>query len=336
MTTPLHEKAFPSDERVKLPRPFILRRMHSLLGVWLVIYLFEHLLVNSQMALYLEDDGSGFVRMVNSIHSIPFLQAVELIFLGLPFLIHGLWGIKYALTSKSNSFRSSGTNPSLPQYKRNRAFTWQRVTSWLLLVGIIAHVVHMRFIEYPEKIYRGDQVNYFVSLDFNPGLPLVAQKLNVQLYDNAQLLEREEGLEKEKKILEELKPNGETYEADVLYSKFMSEVEEEEEWVKAAKKKPIKKDQVLAVAPSAGGAFFLIVRQAFLSPALVILYSILVVSAVYHAFNGLWTFMITWGITLTRRSQKTMRAITTILMAIVMFLGLMSAWGTYWTNIVLK
>jgi succinate dehydrogenase / fumarate reductase cytochrome b subunit len=336
MTTPLHEKEFPSDERVKLPRPFILRRLHSLLGLWLVVYLFEHLLVNSQAALFLEDDGSGFVRMVNSIHTLPYLKAIEILFLGVPFLIHGIWGIKYALTSKSNSFRTGGTKPALPQYKRNSAFTWQRITSWLLLVGIVAHVVHMRFMEYPVKTQRGDQTLYLSRLNYDPGLSLVAEKLYVKLYNTAQIREKELELEKEKALLETLKPETQEYEPNDLYYKALNEVQEDEEWMQAARKKPLRKGQVLAAAPSAGAAFFLIVRQAFMSPTLVVLYSILVVAAVYHAFNGVWTFMITWGITLSRRSQKTMRTITTTLMAAVMLLGLMSAWGTYWTNLFLR
>ncbi len=336
MTTPLHEKEFPSDERLKLPRPYILRRLHSLLGLWLVVYLFEHLLVNSQAALFLENDGAGFVRMVNSIHALPYLKVIEILLLGVPFLIHGVWGIKYALTSKSNSFKTNGVKPSLPQYKRNRAFTWQRVTSWLLIVGIIAHVAHMRFMEYPEKTQHGDQTLYMSRLSWSPALAITAKKLDVNFYSQTQIEERYKQLEEEKALLEEMKPETESYVPGDPYFKLLNAVQEKEEWVRAARKKPLKQGQILAVAPSAGAAFFLIVQQAFMSPTLVILYSILVVAAVYHAFNGVWTSMITWGITLTRRSQKKMRALTTTLMAVVMFLGLMSAWGTYWTNLFLK
>ncbi len=281
MTTPLHEKEFPVDEKIKLPRPFILRRLHSLLGLWLVVYLFEHLLVNAQMALYFQNNGSSFVNMVNKIHALPFLKAIEIIFLGLPFLIHGAWGITYARQAKLNAHRTEGKTPGLPQFKRNRAFSWQRITSWLLIVGIVAHVVHMRFIEYPTVTYQGDQKEYAFHLPYDPGLPEVAQKLSVSLSESA-------------------------------------------------------KGEVLAVAPSAGAAFFLIVRETFTHPLMVILYSILVVAATYHAFNGLWTFMITWGITLTRRSQRAMRLLTTTLMALVMLFGLMAAWGTYWTTLFQK
>lgn len=257
-----------------LPRPFILRRLHSLLGVWLVVFLFEHLLTNSQMALYFADDGYGFVSMVNKIHNVPYLKAVEIIFLGLPFLIHGVWGVMYARHAKLNAHRTDGAKPALPQYKRNRAFGWQRITAWVLVLAIVGHVVQMRFIHYPDIEHVGDHRLYTVRVGDDPGLAAVAANLDVKL---------------------ESPENGE----------------------------------VIAVANSAGAAFFLVVRQVFKSPLMVILYSIFVVAATYHAFNGLWTFMISWGITLTRRSQRAMRMITTVLMAVVMLFGLAAAWGSY-------
>lgn len=280
MTTTTSEQATPLDEKVKLPRPFILRRLHSLMGLWLVLYLFEHLLVNSQAVFLFEDGGSGFIRMVNHIHDLPYLKAIELILLGIPFVIHGLWGIKYALTAKFNSFRTDGSKPALPQYKRNHAFTWQRLTSWILLIAIVAHVVQMRFLQYPEEVSSEGRRVYVVKLSADRGLQLAAERVG------ATLSYTESG-------------------------------------------------QVLAAAPSAGAAFLLNVRSTFTSPLMVFLYTILVVAACYHAFNGLWTFMISWGVTLTRRSQKTMRTLTTVLMSLVMILGLMSVWGTFlvtWLN----
>lgn len=277
MTTPTREKTFESDEKVRLPRPFIMRRLHSILGVWLVLYLCEHLLVNSQVALFFEDGGNGFIDAVNHIHTIPYLRIVEAVFLGLPFLIHGIWGVIYALTGKLNAHKTDGSKPALPQYKRNHAYSWQRITSWILLVGILAHVVHMRFIEYPEKVAQGDTHVYKVRVTDDWGLAKTAQKLKVAL-------EQGEG------------------------------------------------GKMVALAPSPGTAFLLVVRETFKSPLMVILYSLLVVASAYHAFNGLWTAMITWGVTLTRRSQKVMRSITNVLMGIVMFLGLMAAWGMFWVT----
>ncbi len=275
MTTPTHEKVFAEDDKLKLPLAFIFRRLHSLLGLWLVVYLFEHLLVNSQASMFFKDDGYTFVNMVNKIHAMPYLRVIEILFLGLPFLIHGLWGIKYAITSKNNSHSTRGKSPALPQYKRNRAFTWQRITSWILLVGIILHVIQMRFLNYPEMRVEGDKTTYFIEVDNDKQLSLIAANFDA-------------------KILSE----GKTVKIET---------------------------------PDAGTAFFLIVRNTFKSPLMVVLYSILVVGASFHAFNGLWTAFISWGITLTRRSQRRMRLVTTILMWVVMILGLMACWGPYWT-----
>src|ERR1700733_2092312 len=92
----------------KVPRAFIWRRLHSLMGLWLVLFLIEHLLVNSQAALILGENGKGFVEMVNKIHGLPFLKAIEFVLLGIPFLIHMVWGVKYLFTAKSNAHKTKG------------------------------------------------------------------------------------------------------------------------------------------------------------------------------------------------------------------------------------
>lgn len=63
-----------------IPKAFIWRRLHSLMGLWLVLFLIEHLLTNSQAALWLGDNGRGFVNMVNAIHNLPYLEVIELTF----------------------------------------------------------------------------------------------------------------------------------------------------------------------------------------------------------------------------------------------------------------
>ena len=145
--------------------PFVWRRVHSLMGLWLVIYLIEHLIVNSQATLWIGDDGSGFVKLVNSLEGLPYLQVIEIVFIGIPLVLHGYWGVKRALTAKGNARRTDGSAPSLP-YGRNRAFTWQRLTSWILLIGIIAHVVQMRFVQMPREVGG----RYVVQLQRDEGL----------------------------------------------------------------------------------------------------------------------------------------------------------------------
>lgn len=258
----------------KLPKPFILRRLHSLFGAWLVLYLFWHLLVNSQAALFFKDEGSHFVALVNKLEDLPFLQVVELLFIGLPFVIHIVWGVLYLRQAKMNSFPSDGSKPALPEYRRNRAYSWQRITSWILIVGVVAHVVHMRFLNAPQLRHEGA---YIVTVTDDAKLKNVAEKLRVTL-----------------------EPNGK---------------------------------KIRAIADTPGKAFFLMVRESFKSPFMVVLYSLFVIFSCYHAFNGLWTFLITWGIMMTRRAQIVIRRCTLTLMWVTIFLGLLSAWGTYITYV---
>lgn len=169
---------------------FAWRRVHSLMGLWLVIYLIEHLIVNSQAVLWLGDDGIGFIRLVNLLESLPYLQIVEILLIGLPLAIHGYWGIKRALTAKINVRKNDGSSPSL-QYGRNRAFTWQRLTSWILLFGIIAHVIQMRFLEIPKKVRIDNQVVHVVTLNPDPAIEALGKRIGVDLTEEGEKLSRQ-------------------------------------------------------------------------------------------------------------------------------------------------
>lgn len=251
---------------------FIWRRIHSLMGLWLVLYLFVHLIVNSQAALWLGEDGIGFIRLVNLLESLPYLQVIETVFIGIPLVIHGYWGIKRALTAKTNAGRSDGSAPAL-SYGRNRAFTWQRLTSWVLLVGIVAHVVQMRFVDFPKEV-KG---HYFVYVQQDEGLDSLAERIGVKL--------TKEG------------------------------------------------NRVLVSAPTPGKAMLFNVRDTFKSPLMAILYSIFVLAAAFHAFNGFWTSLITWGALLSYRSQRAVIPICWMGVGLLAFLGLAAIWGSYWLNL---
>ena len=276
-TTPIKEKTFESDEEKKIPKSFIMRRMHSLLGLWLVFYLFQHLLINSQAAFFFVDEGSAFIRLVTALEELPYLAVIEVVFLALPFLIHGIWGIFYLRTAKLNAHKTEGNKPMLPQYKRNRGYSWQRITSWILIPLILLHVLQMRFLNRPEAVFEATEKHFKLHIENDVGLKGVIEILN---------------------------------------GKILS----------------VESNEALVLVPNAGSAFLLIVRDVFKNPLMVILYSFFVIIACYHAFNGLWTFMITWGVTLTRRSQKRMRTITNVLMTITTIMGLIAAWGIYWTT----
>lgn len=300
-----------------LPTAFIWKRLHSLTGLFISLYLIEHLLINSQAALWIGDDGSGFVTAVNSIQELPYLRLLEIVLLGVPIFIHAVWGIQYLNTSAANSWPTDGTKPALPEYPRNQAYTWQRITSWVLLVGIIAHVVHMRFYEYPVKASVGQEKSYMVRLDRDAGLETLGARLGFTLLDAQQI--------------EQIKKELDTLPKETPLTK--QAYEQRRHWVQVAEKRPLKEGQVIAVANNFGTAELLMVRETFKMPLMIALYTLFVLSACFHGFNGLWTFMISWGVTLTDTSQRWMRFVSTSLMCLVAFLGLAAIWGTYWINL---
>ncbi len=321
-----------------IPRAFVWRRLHSLMGLWLVLFLMEHLLTNSQAALLLGDNARGFVNAVNWLHNLPYLQAIEICLLGVPILIHLVWGIMYLFTSKPNSWPSDGTKPSL-NYSRNHAYTWQRITSYILAVALIGHIVKFRFLEYPWSANEGRTSTYFARVSVDKGLYTVADRLGVTLYDQA-------AIEKEKNELQ--RRSGEqayidvaakvqdspTYEPQAaMLLTSAQKFEQKKQWVAMLEKKPITAGEVIAASPDFGTATLLTVRDTFKSPLYVALYTIFVLAACFHAFNGLWTFLITWGIVLNMASQKWSVKFAVGLMLLVTFLGLAAVWGTYWLNL---
>lgn len=255
---------------------FAWRRIHSLMGLWLIIYLLEHLIVNSQATLWLGDDGIGFVRLVNALESLPYLQVIEIVFIGIPFVLHGFWGVKRIFTAKPDSRDSDGTRPSL-KFGRNRAYSWQRITSWILLFGVLGHVVQMRFLLSPKEVRTENEIFYIVTLKSDPGLESVAKRLNIAL--------ETEG------------------------------------------------DEVIAKAKSPGKGFLMMVRETFKSPMWCAAYTIFVLAAAFHAFNGFWTSLITWGVLLSYRSQRAFLPICWMGVALLAFLGLAAIWGSYWINL---
>lgn len=316
----------------KIPSSFIWRRLHSLTGIWFSLFLITHLLTNSQAALFIGDDGRNFIKSVNSIYDLPYLRIIEILFLATPIFIHTVWGIKYALTAKYNSFGSwNETEPYLPQYPRNHAYTWQRFCAWFLVIGVMAHVVHMRFIEYPVLTGKGNAHAYLTRVETDAGLYPLAARLGVTLYSSEQIdaLERrfQEQGEKELNALQTIafpQPEEAVRRQTLLLEK---------ERIAALNKKPLAKGQAIAAADNFGTAELLMVRNTFKSPLMIALYSAFVIIACYHAFNGLWTFLIKWGITLSERSQRLFRSFSTGLMLTMMFLGLSAVWMTYWVNL---
>lgn len=280
---------------------FLKRRIHSLLGLFLVLFLFEHLLTNSQAALLFGESGSGFVRMVNFIQNLPYLPVIEIVLLGVPFLLHGFWGIRYALRGQSNCYNVEENKPSL-SYGRNQAYTWQRYTSWILLFGVIFHVIHMRFYRYPLHIQEGNRSHYLVRVRGDSGLESLSNRLGTKI----------------------IRPDDLQSEMNVSHNNSIKTLQEQ----------TFQKDDVIAMAKDFGTATLLVVRDSFRSVIVSILYTIFVLAAVFHAFNGLWTFMITWGVIIRMRSQVFAVNVCIFIMVVVGLLGLLAIWGSYFINFI--
>lgn len=306
---------------------FIWRRVHSLMGFWLVIYLLVHLLTNSQAALFFGNEGSGFVRLVNLLERLPYLHAIEIILIGIPLLVHTIWGVYRAVTARMNVY-SNNTTPAL-KYERNKAYSWQRITSWILLFGILGHVVQMRFMDMPKTAMRGTQDESMVKLTFDEGLYPLALRFGVTLYDTAEIQE----LQTTRCAKNCTPPPSQMKTFDPGQAATVQQQLKDEEmdhWIATLSSYSLRQNEVIAVTPSPGVAILLMVRNTFKSPWMVALYSLFVLAAAFHAFNGFWTFLITWGVILSYRSQRSMIPVCLIAAGLLALLGLAAIWGSYW------
>jgi succinate dehydrogenase / fumarate reductase cytochrome b subunit len=311
------------DQPAVLPRAFVWRRMHSLTGMLFVIFLMEHLFVNSQAAL--TADGSGFITTVNAIYHLPFLRVLEILLIALPITIHTIWGVVYAWQGKSNSTNSDGTKPALPEYGRNHAYTWQRVTAWILVIAILAHVIHMRFVEYPASAHPTDiraskEEVFMVRMQDDAATQAMADKLDVELFTAEEIALAKAAWERSQKPI----TSGQAADSQEL---------DQQGWFEALESRPLAVDEVMAVTPDFGTAELLMVRESFKMPVMIALYTIFVITACYHAFNGVWTFLISWGITMSATAQRYSLYVCYGMMLIFTFLGLAAIWGSYWINL---
>jgi succinate dehydrogenase / fumarate reductase cytochrome b subunit len=206
--------------------------LQSLAGIWLTLFLMQHLGLNALSVV----NPAAFIRGANWLEGMPYLRGVEVLLLAVPFAVHMVWGVWYALQAKF---------VGLP-LERNRAFEWQRITSWVLLVGVIVHVIQMRFMDRPME-YQG----VF------------------------------------------LVPDGG------------------------------------GVASDFGTAELLMLQQVFSNIWWCMGYTVFVLAAAWHGFNGLWSFLIKWGVIETSRAFRGMAVVAWGLSVLFGLLGLCSVWLNY-------
>jgi succinate dehydrogenase / fumarate reductase cytochrome b subunit len=204
------------------------------------------------------------------------------------------------------------------------------VTSWVLLIGIIGHVVQMRFLGYPTKVEVNDQVRYLNRISFDPGLYTLSARLHVTLYSAEEVAAMQQKVVQEpmKAVL-----SNEYSEEREQQAGQAQRAEQEKKWVATLSSFHLRGNEVIAEANAPGTAMLLMVRDHFKNPLMAVVYTIFVLAASFHAFNGFWTALITWGAMLSYRSQKAMLPVSMTGIAVLAFLGLAAIWGSYWMNL---
>ncbi len=323
-----------------VPRAFVWRRLHSLTGLWFLLFLMEHLFTNSQAAIFFGTNAAWFVNSVEFLHSLPYLPIVELVLLGVPMAVHIFWGIRYLMTAKSNVVSHKGKTPSLKQ-ERNKAYSMQRISSWVILVGLIFHVLQMRFIMYPVKIFMGSYTQSFGKYTVDAGLYKVCDQLGVLIYDQKAIEVEQESLARMKNKIslvdqraEEMSKSKNSY--DDVYNKEMNEIykniniyNDKVKFVNGLTHFKLKPNQVIIGSKKSGDLILLNVREAFQSFWMCAIYTLFVLAAVMHGCNGFWTFCVTWGLLLSKKAQTSWVSFAYGLAFILAALGMLSIWGSY-------
>ncbi len=114
---------------------FWIRRIHSLLGVVaLGGFLLEHLFTVSRVMA----GPAVFDAAVKALSEMPFLVPIEVLFIGVPFALHGIIGLVYALKAKNNVAQYG--------YWNNWMFYLQRITAYIAFAFVIYHVYTLRIV----------------------------------------------------------------------------------------------------------------------------------------------------------------------------------------------
>jgi succinate dehydrogenase / fumarate reductase cytochrome b subunit len=115
-------------------RDYLFRRLHTLAGVIPVgLFLIEHIFTNATATL----GPKAYNNAVSFLQHIPFLHVVEFLFIFVPLIYHGVFGLYVAYTA--------GYNPRRYSWFRNQLFVWQRITGIITFVFIIYHLATTRF-----------------------------------------------------------------------------------------------------------------------------------------------------------------------------------------------
>jgi succinate dehydrogenase / fumarate reductase cytochrome b subunit len=150
MATAQHPAAPPSIRRGVPPlragqgNSFLWRKLHSLLGIIPIgAFLLEHLLSNFEMY----KGPIAYGDQVKFLNSLPLVRVLEWVFIFLPILYHGVYGVYIWLRGKSNIVYYP--------WAGNWMYISQRYTGLIAFAYIAQHVYRQRFsgIDLPDNPY---------------------------------------------------------------------------------------------------------------------------------------------------------------------------------------
>ncbi|MHB1651977.1 MAG: succinate dehydrogenase cytochrome b558 subunit [Desulfitobacteriaceae bacterium] len=119
---------------VQSPYHFLIRRIHSLLGLLPIgVFLSFHLLLN----LSARGGAAQYDKVIGAMRNFPGIFIVELIFIFIPIAVHAVYGTWVVYTGQSNVLRY--------RYARNWFYVIQRISGLYTLIFVLVHVWALRF-----------------------------------------------------------------------------------------------------------------------------------------------------------------------------------------------
>jgi len=119
--------------------PFLLRRLHSLTGIFFGGFVMAHLLANATLIEgFREGDFTKTVyqKQVDTIHHLPFLTIAEWTLIYLPILYHTVYGLWLTYTAQPNV--------NLYPYSKNVFYVFQRLSALVLTAFIFFHITSLK------------------------------------------------------------------------------------------------------------------------------------------------------------------------------------------------
>jgi len=126
-------------------RSFFNRRLHSFLGIFPIgLFILEHFFTNS----FAMHGAAVYNGKIEFFKELPYLLAIETLFIFLPLLFHGIYGLYIVYTSEPNNLQYG--------YGRNWMYLVQRITGVILLFFIGWHVYVTRI----SALLYGTEVSF--------------------------------------------------------------------------------------------------------------------------------------------------------------------------------